>query len=85
VDAAVDEADEQTLSQLETQWAHTVHRRTYLTGGMGSRHEGEAFGEDFELPSDRAYCETCAGVASVMLSWRLLLATGDERYADLAE
>lgn len=67
VDAAVDEADEQTLSQLETQWAHTVHRRTYLTGGMGSRHEGEAFGEDFELPSDRAYCETCAGVASVML------------------
>jgi DUF1680 family protein len=67
------------------QWEHTVARRTYVTGGMGSRHTGESFGEDFELPPDRAYAETCAGVASVMLAWRLLLATGDARYADLAE
>jgi DUF1680 family protein len=52
---------------------------------MGSHHTGEAFGEDFVLPSDRAYCESCAGVASVMLSWRLLLATGKARYADLIE
>jgi DUF1680 family protein len=52
---------------------------------MGSRHTGESFGEDFELPPDRAYSETCAGVASVMLAWRLLLATGETKYADLAE
>ena len=37
------------------------------------------------LPPDRAYSETCAGVASVMLAWRLLLATGEHRFADLAE
>lgn len=52
---------------------------------MGSHHRDESFGDDFVLPPDRAYSETCAGVASVMLNWRLLLATGDPRYADLAE
>ncbi len=85
VDVAVDTGDGELLRILERQWANTVARRTYLTGGMGSHHQDEAFGEDFELPADRAYCETCAGVASVMLSWRLLLATGDVRYADLME
>ena len=52
---------------------------------MGSRHTDESFGEDYELPPDRAYSETCAGVASVQLAWRLLLATGDVRYADQIE
>jgi DUF1680 family protein len=52
---------------------------------MGSRHAGESFGDDFELPPDRAYSETCAAIGSLMLSHRLLLATGDARYADLAE
>ena len=60
-------------------------RRTYLTGGMGSRHAGESFGEDFELPPDRAYSETCAGDRLGHAGWRLLLATGEARFADLVE
>ncbi len=47
---------------LDRQWDTTVARRTYVTGGQGSHHQDEAFGEDWELPSDRAYSETCAGV-----------------------
>jgi DUF1680 family protein len=85
VDVAVETGDVELLAALQVQWAATVARRTYLTGGMGSRHEGEAFGEDWELPPDRAYCETCAGVAAIMFSWRLLLATGESKYADLIE
>ncbi|WP_311215142.1 MULTISPECIES: beta-L-arabinofuranosidase domain-containing protein [unclassified Arthrobacter] len=85
VDLAVDTDDKNLLSIMETQWENTVASRTYITGGMGSHHQDEAFGEDYELPSDRAYCESCAGVASVMFSWRLLLATGNSRYADLIE
>ena len=85
VDVAVEIGDEDLLAAVERQWEATVARRTYLTGGMGSHHRDESFGDDFVLPPDRAYSETCAGVASVMLSWRLLLATGDPRYADLAE
>ena len=85
VDVAVETGDDDLLSATIEQWENTVARRTYLTGGMGSHHVGEAFGEDFALPSDRAYSETCAGVASVMLAWRLLLATGESRFADLLE
>jgi DUF1680 family protein len=62
-----------------------VATRSYLTGGVGSRHRDEAFGDPFELPPDRAYAETCAAIASVMLSWRLLLATGDPAHADTLE
>ncbi|NUT41167.1 MAG: glycoside hydrolase family 127 protein [Thermoactinospora sp.] len=85
VDVAVETGDADLLAAVEAQWERTVARRTHLTGGMGSRHAGEAFGDDFELPPDRAYAETCAGIASIMLSHRLLLATGRARYADLAE
>ncbi|MFF0775822.1 glycoside hydrolase family 127 protein [Nonomuraea wenchangensis] len=85
VDVAVETGDEELLKAVEAQWERTVARRTHLTGGMGSRHADESFGEDYELPPDRAYNETCASIASVMLSHRLLLATGDVRYADLAE
>ena len=85
VDVATETGDEELLAAIVGQWERTIARRTYLTGGMGSRHADESFGEDFELPPDRAYSETCAGVASVQLAWRLLLATGEARYADLAE
>jgi DUF1680 family protein len=85
VDIAVETGDDELLHAVQRQWERTVARRTYLTGGMGARHEDEGFGEDHELPPDRAYAETCAGIASVMLSWRLLLATGGAHYADFAE
>ena len=69
----------------QRQWEHMVATKTYLTGGHGSRWDGEAFGDPFELPPDVAYCETCAAVGSLQWSWRRLLATGDARYADLIE
>lgn len=46
---------------------------------------GEAFGGSYELPPDQYYCETCAAIGSLMWNWRLLLTTGDGRYADLIE
>lgn len=84
-DVAVETGDAELLRALGGQWDATVERRTYVTGGQGSHHQDEAFGDDWELPADRAYSETCAGVASVMFSWRLLLAKGDPRYADQIE
>ncbi|MBD0421822.1 glycoside hydrolase family 127 protein [Streptomyces sp. TRM S81-3] len=85
VDVAVERGDDELLAAVVRQWEATVARRTHLTGGMGSHHMDESFGDDFVLPPDRAYAETCAGVASVMLAQRLLLATGHPRYADLVE
>lgn len=52
------------------QWEDLVARRTYLTGGFGSRSDGEVFGDPFELPPDRAYCETCAAIGAMQWSWR---------------
>ena len=85
LDVAIDTGDAELKAAVEGQWKRTVERRTYITGGIGSHHRDEAFGADFELPPDRAYSETCAGIASIMLSWRLLLETGEARYADLIE
>jgi uncharacterized protein len=85
VDVAVETGDTELLAAVARQFDHTLARRTYLTGGMGSRHQDESFGDDFVLPPDRAYSETCAGVATIMLAHRLLLATGDVRYGDIVE
>jgi len=85
VDVAVETGDAGLLATLRRVWDRTVARRTYLTGGQGSHYQDEAFGEDWELPPDRSYSETCASIASIMFSWRLLLATGGGGYADLIE
>jgi|tagenome__1003787_1003787.scaffolds.fasta_scaffold20983879_2 DUF1680 family protein len=84
-DVAVETGDGELLDGLRATWQTMVDTQTYLTGGVGSRWYGEAFGDPFELPPDAAYCETCAAIASVQWSWRLLLATGETKYADLIE
>lgn len=85
VDVAVETGDDELLAAVARQFGRTLARRTYITGGMGSRHLDESYGDDFVLPPDRAYSETCAGVATVMLAHRLLLATGDLRYGDIVD
>ena len=84
-DLYLETGDATLLARMTEQWADMIDGKTYITGGIGSRHNGESFGDRFELPSDRAYTETCATVASMHWSWRMLLATGDARYADLFE
>ncbi len=85
VDVAAETGDAALLKSSADRWADMVAAKTYLTGGNGSRHSDEGFGDRFELPPDRAYNETCAAIASFHWSWRLLLATGDARYADHME
>ena len=84
-DVAAETGDRGLLESSELRWADMVDAKTSLTGGNGSRHSDEGFGDRFELPADRAYNETCAAIASFQWSWRLLLATGDARYADHME
>lgn len=80
------ETGEQALTDAATRlWQSAFGRKAYITGGLGARHEGEAFGADYELPNERAYAETCAAIGGFLWSWRLLLATGDARYADAME
>jgi DUF1680 family protein len=84
-DVAVELGERSLLESSASRWDDMVAAKTYLTGGNGSRHATEGFGDRFELPPDRAYNETCAAIASFQWSWRLLLATGDPKYADHME
>ena len=85
VDVAAETGDGHLLRAVVARWESMEASFTYLTGALGSRHRDEAFGEPFELPPDRAYAETCAAIGSTMLAWRLLLATGEPRFADAIE
>jgi DUF1680 family protein len=85
VDLYLETGEQALLDAAIRQWETMTARKTYLTGALGSRFEGEAFGDDFELPPDLAYGETCATIGNMMLSWRLLLATGESRFADTIE
>jgi hypothetical protein len=85
VDVAVETGDAELLAASERIWDDLFATKTYLTGAHGSRHRDEAIGDAYELPSDRAYAETCAAIASFHWNWRLLLATGRPRYADEME
>jgi DUF1680 family protein len=80
------ETGEQALSEALTRlWRDMTTRKMHITSGFGARFAGESFGEAYELPSDRCYCETCAAIASIMWNWRMLLATREPRYADVLE
>jgi uncharacterized protein len=84
-DVYLETGERALMDALLRQWHDFVERKLYITGGAGSRHNGEAFGHAYELPTERAYCETCAAIASIMWNWRLLLASGEARFADLIE
>ncbi|MCD0447043.1 glycoside hydrolase family 127 protein [Glycomyces sp. A-F 0318] len=83
-DVYLETGDRTLLEAMHAQWDSAHRRKMYLTGAFGSRHRDEAFGADYELPSDRAYAETCATIADVHWNWRMLLA-GDRSAADYAE
>ncbi|MFJ6673836.1 glycoside hydrolase family 127 protein [Actinosynnema sp. NPDC091369] len=85
VDVAVETGDDELFDAARRLWDDAFGRKTHLTGAQGSRHRDEAFGDPYELPADRAYGETCAAIASVQWNWRMLLATGEARYADELE
>ncbi|MDR2380647.1 MAG: glycoside hydrolase family 127 protein [Bifidobacteriaceae bacterium] len=82
VDLAMENDDVTLLRAAIRHWEDTAQAKTSITGGMGSRHSHESFGDRYELPADRSYNESCAAVAAIHWNWRLLLATGERRYAD---
>jgi DUF1680 family protein len=84
-DLATETGEAELRSAAERLWHAMTTTKTHLTGGLGAHHEEEDFGDPYELPNERAYCETCAAIASVQWSWRMALLTGEARYSDLIE
>ncbi len=70
---------------LNTLWEDLTRRQMYITGGVGARAAGEAFGDPYELPNAQAYGESCAAIGNMMWNWRMLAASGEAKFADVVE
>lgn len=66
-------------------WDNVTGKKLHLTGGIGARRRGEAFGANYELPNESAYLETCAAIANALWNHRLFLLHGDAKYLDVLE
>ncbi|GAA1489371.1 glycoside hydrolase family 127 protein [Brachybacterium sacelli] len=84
-DQAIEDGDAELLARAESVFADLMATKTYVTGGMGARWDWEAFGDPFEMTTDRGYAETCAAIGAIQWAWRLLLATGKAQYAEAIE
>ena len=84
-DVAALTGDTAYFHALTRLWDNLAGRKLYITGGMGSRAQGEGFGPDYELPNHTAYCETCAAISNVYWNYRMFLATGEAKYMDVLE
>ena len=84
-DVAALTKDSSYIKAIDRIWNNIVSKKYYLTGGVGARHAGEAFGADYELPNMTAYNETCAAIAQVYLNERMFLLHGESKYIDCLE
>ncbi len=82
--AAIDK-DTSYLDAVNNLWENMVNKKMYITGGIGAKHDGEAFGVNYELPNLTAYSETCAAIGDVHWNHRLHNLTGDVKYMDVLE
>lgn len=84
-DLAGEDGDRRLYEACLRLWNNIVQRRMYITGGIGSTVEGEAFSIDYDLPNDTAYAETCASIAMVFFARRMLEIEPDGTFADIME
>lgn len=84
-DVAAITGDSSYIKAVDRIWENIVNKKIYITGGIGSRHAGESFGDNYELPNLSAYNETCAAIGNVYVNYRLFLLHGDAKYFDVLE
>jgi DUF1680 family protein len=84
-DYYLETGDPSYMKTLQTLSDDLVEHQLYVTGGVGARSEGEAFGDAYELPNARAYGESCAAIGNMMWNARMLAATGKTVHADVIE
>lgn len=78
-------AIQELLKSCRRLWDNIASKQLYITGGIGSTHNGEAFTFDYDLPNDTAYAETCASIGLIFFAHRMLQMDMDSRYGDVME
>ncbi len=84
-DVAALTGDAGYIKTVDRIWENVVSKKLYITGGIGARGGGEAFGPNYELPNASAYAETCAAIANAFWNHRMFLLHGDSKYIDVLE
>ena len=84
-DLALKYGDEGLKSACKTIFDNIAEKRMYITGGIGSSQEGEAFTVDYDLPNETAYTESCAALGLALFANRMLLLDTDSKYSDVVE
>ncbi|MBX2899690.1 MAG: glycoside hydrolase family 127 protein [Cyclobacteriaceae bacterium] len=84
-DVAAITGDAGYMQAMQAVWEDVVHRNMYITGGIGSSGSNEGFSNDYDLPNEQAYCETCASVGMVFWNQRMNVLTGDSKFMDVLE
>jgi uncharacterized protein len=84
-DVAAQTGDADYIKAMRTVWEDVVYRNMYITGGIGSAGSNEGFSQDYDLPNEQAYCETCASVGMVFWNQRMNAMTGNAEYIDVLE
>ncbi|MCH5317343.1 MAG: glycoside hydrolase family 127 protein [Eubacterium sp.] len=77
--------DEELFNACKRIFDNIAQKRMYVTGGIGSTRDGEAFTFDYDLPNDLAYAESCASIGLVFFARRMLQQDFDSKYADVME
>lgn len=77
--------DEALADACRALFDDTVNKKMYISGGIGSTRIGERFTLPYDLPNDRAYAETCAGIGLIFFASAMLELDGDAKYADVIE
>jgi uncharacterized protein len=83
-DVAVETHDVDYQSAVKSLWDNIVHKKYYLTGGVGSGESSEGFGPNYSLRNN-SYCETCSSCGEIFFQWKMHLAYHDAQFADLFE
>ena len=84
-DLASETKDESLVQACKNLWKSITEKQSYVSGGIGSTNLGEAFTVDYDLPSDTAYCETCAAIGLIFFGSRMLEMDVDRLYSDQME
>jgi uncharacterized protein len=84
-DVAYETGDQGLIMALNRLYDSVTLRRMYVTGGIGPSARNEGFTDDYDLPNENAYQETCASAGMVLWNYRMFKLTGEGRYMDLLE
>lgn len=84
-DVAALTGNKEYLAAIDSIWENMVSKKFYINGGIGARGDGERFGDNYELPNQSAYNETCAAIANVYWNFRMFELHGQTKYIDVLE